>query len=79
MTRIRSEFDPDLARPLKPLHYSTAEQPFPIPCSICGRDFFFDEKTKDEINRRWELSGENPYVCLDCDAAFNDADYKRGS
>ncbi len=73
MTRIRAEFDADRAEPKYPTAYATAENSFPIPCSICGKDYYFDADTKNDIDRVWQQSGENPFVCPDCEDSLEDA------
>jgi hypothetical protein len=77
MTRIRAEFDADMAPQKQPSTFATAENRFPIPCSICGKDYYFDLETKNEIARIWEESGENPFVCPECEAALEEAAFSK--
>lgn len=78
MTRIRAEFDADRAEKPAPALYATAENRFAIPCSICGRDYYFDAEAKAEIDRVWEESGENPFVCAECEAAYEESAHAGG-
>ncbi|MER3430385.1 MAG: hypothetical protein C4325_03150 [Blastocatellia bacterium] len=76
MTRIRAEFDADMAPKKQPSSFETEENRFPIPCSVCGKDFYFDLETKNEIARVWKASGENPFVCDDCEADLEEAAFR---
>lgn len=72
MTRLRSEYDADLVADSEPSSFRTETKRFPFPCSICGSTYYFEEAAGQRLRNAIEESGENPFVCSDCEGEYAD-------
>lgn len=72
MTRIRSEFEADVEKGDLPSEYRTSKDQFEIPCSVCGRIFYFDRELALDVVHTAAESDENPFTCTDCEADYED-------
>lgn len=50
------------------LHKQWHKDPYPFPCKICGRKFRYRSERSNHVRR--DHTGETPYKCDHCDAAF---------
>jgi hypothetical protein len=65
-TRLREEFDADVMTGPVPTDYRTETNRHEIPCSICGKPYYVDDQTKEDLERAFENDLENPFICVDC-------------
>lgn len=72
MTRMRAEFDADRQRRHLPTSYETAKNRYEVPCSICGKSYFFDENAKLDIERVLVEARDNSFVCIECEKEYED-------
>jgi hypothetical protein len=76
-TRLREEFDADVATEPVPTDYRTETNSNEVPCSVCGKTFYVDDQTKQDIERALENDIEDPFVCVDCvEAEYDELAYR---
>lgn len=76
MTRTRAEFDADRQRRHLPTSFETAENRYEMPCSLCGKAYYFDENSKIELDRHFERTDDNAFVCIECERDYDDLAYQ---
>ena len=72
--KLRKEIDADLNEGKGlPTKVRTEQNQHEIPCSICSEHFFVDNVTYENVARGIELGRDNPFVCHDCQIAYDEA------
>jgi len=72
MTRTRAEYDADRQHRHLPKTYMTAENRYEVPCSLCGKAYFFDENAKIDIERTLVEARDNPFICIECENDYDE-------
>jgi hypothetical protein len=73
-TKMRQEIDADLNEDKgRATRLRTEQNQHEIPCSICSQNFFVDNVTYENVARGIELGRDNPFVCPDCQIAYDEA------
>ena len=72
MSSIRQERDADLIPTSEPTAYRTDVNRHEAPCSQCGNVLFVDDSIRDRIDRAAENELENPFICPECEAEYED-------
>jgi hypothetical protein len=75
-TRLREEFDADVMTGPVPTDYRTETNRHEVPCSVCGKPFYIDDETKEDIERALENDLDNPFVCFDCEEEYDELAYR---
>lgn len=76
-TRLRAEFDGDRNEDVIGISdYRTDHNTHEILCSECFRPFFADQAAFESISRAIEEGIDNPFLCDDCEAIYDDAEQR---
>ena len=70
MQRARAEFDGDLPRVNVAKEFETETHRFEVPCSLCGTRYYFDACGRLDLEIAVSGSGENLFVCTECEADY---------
>ena len=76
MLRIREHYDADLIKRYDPAEYMVDENRFPMPCSVCGNEFYVDEARIRRYERAAEFSPDNTFICRACEDAYDEASHR---
>lgn len=72
--KLRKEIDADLNEEKGlPTRVRTEQNQHEIPCSICFQNYFVDNVTYENVTRGVEMGRDNPFVCTDCQVAYDEA------
>ena len=72
--KMRQEFDGDRVEGTTAIsRVKTKQNQHEIKCGICFGTFFVDNVTYQNVLRGIELGRDNPFVCDDCQAAYEEA------
>ena len=72
--KMRQEFDADRTEgALAMSRVKTEQNQHEMQCGICFGTFFVDNVTNENVIRGIELGRDNPFVCDDCRAAYEEA------
>jgi hypothetical protein len=76
-TRLRKEFDGDTVTGPVPTDYRTETNQFEVQCGTCGKQYYVDAATRDELERDLEHDVEAPFICVECqEAEFDELQYR---
>ncbi|MFN6962190.1 MAG: hypothetical protein ACK4S4_00315 [Pyrinomonadaceae bacterium] len=72
MTRIRENYDADKMPAWDPPNYPVDENRYPMPCSVCGNEFYVDKATIRQYECAVEYDADNTFVCRACEDYYED-------
>lgn len=75
-TRLHEEYDSDVATEPVPTDYRTETNRHEVPCSVCGKPFYVDDQTKQDLEHALENDLDNPFVCFDCEQEYDELAYR---
>jgi hypothetical protein len=75
-TRIRKQFDSDLATAAEPAEYCSTTNPHEVQCDVCGKPVFVDDDTKMELERALENGLNGGLVCFRCEEDYDELAYR---
>ncbi|MBX7055723.1 MAG: hypothetical protein K1X36_12270 [Pyrinomonadaceae bacterium] len=76
-TRLRQEFDSDRTENFVSIaELRTGRNTHEIMCGVCFRPHFADDTTYESICRSIEQGLDNPFVCDDCQAAYDELEHR---
>jgi hypothetical protein len=72
--KMRQEIDADLNEGKGGMtKIKTDQNQHEIQCGICFQNFFVDNVTHENVTRGIELGRDNPFVCDECQLAYQEA------
>jgi hypothetical protein len=76
MLRIREQYDADLIKRYDPAEYMVDENRFPMPCSVCGNEFYVDKATLRRYERAVGFDTDNTFVCRVCEGEYDELSHR---
>ena len=76
MLRIREHYDADLTNLYAPTEYMVDENRFPMPCSVCGNEFYVDKAALRRFERDMEFDPDNTFVCRVCEEEYDELSHR---
>jgi len=77
MLPARQYYDADRIKSYDPPEYMIDNNRFPMPCSVCGNEFYVDEPTLRRYERAAEFDPDNTFVCLACEQEYEDLSHRQ--
>lgn len=73
MPTLREELDTDRLEDWSNVSDARSERtPYELNCSLCNRTLYVDEATRAGVNRAVQTGLENPLVCGECSAEYEE-------
>lgn len=76
MPRVKEELDADHIKTNEPTEYKNEVNRFELPCGVCGKTLFVDQKTVRDFERALEHDLDNQFICNDCEREYEDLAYE---